>query len=280
MKKSYLTLLAIVFAGYFLISNNAGVATVQNKDRTGSPVGSTVLCNNCHSGGTFTTNIALRMLNDSNNVVTTYTPGQHYTYEVEVTSTGTTTASAYGFQTVGLLASTNAQAGTLVALSTNTKTKVLSGRTYAEHTGRSNPGLFRMTWTAPAAGSGSVKFYAAGLGCNSNSSTSGDKYVKATAMTLTENVSLGIAGNNEKIPFSIYPQPVSTGQLNIRGDYDGYTKLVIADLSGRFIRSENCIFVSHAAMSIDVQDLHSGTYIVVLLNEAGRQIYSSTFIKQ
>lgn len=275
MKKSYLTLLTIAAGSYFMLSNNNGVATTQNKDRTGSPVGDVQLCNNCHSGAAFTTSIELRMKDALGNVVTTYDPGVTYTYEVEVSSTG---ASAYGFQTVGLLG-TNAQAGTLTAALINTKTKVLSGRTYAEHNGKSVSGLFKMNWTAPAAGSGEVKFYATGLGCNANNSSSGDKFVKANALVLAENTISGI-DETVKPSFNLYPQPVASDFFNLVTTYNGNTKLVLMDMKGSIVQTQNIIFVNGSPTRIDVQELNSGTYMLVVIGSEGQQLYSSKLIKQ
>jgi hypothetical protein len=171
---------AIIVALLF-IAASGGVTTVQNLDRTGSPV-STTGCNACHSGGTFNPTLTLTLKDLSNNVVTQYTPGTSYKLEV---SFGGNVASRYGYQAVALLAS-NANAGSLTTANSFSKTNTLNSRTYGEHNGTVSSNLFTLNWTAPASGSGQVKFYSRGIASNNNGGTNGDSPVSASALTINE----------------------------------------------------------------------------------------------
>lgn len=275
MQKTYLTLSLFVAAGFLLMSNNLGVATVQNLDRTGSPVSAANLCNQCHSGGAVVPTIDTRVLDSTGNEVSTYDAGQTYTYEVELSATG---AAAYGFQTVALLSS-NANAGNLVAHTSNTKMKTLSGRKYGEHNGKSVSGLFVMTWTAPAAGSGNVSFYASGIACNSNNSTSGDRFIKANALVLTENSVSGINAE-ETGKISLYPNPASGNYLNINMPYNGEGRVVITDMAGKIIRVNQLNFINGQNAQLDIQNLAPGAYGLIVINSNGNQQFSSKFIRQ
>ncbi len=115
-----------------------------------------------------------------------YVPGQTYTLTVTLEDPG---QSRWGFELVAL-DQNDANAGALASTGGSVQTSVDGlGRVFAKHTsagtfsGTSNgPVSWDVAWTAPAAGVGSVSFYAAGNAANRNSSTSGDFiYTAATA---------------------------------------------------------------------------------------------------
>lgn len=268
----YLFTLALSAGAIMLMSNDDGVATAQAKDRTGSPVGLTQRCEQCHSGASFTVNISNRLKDALGNVVTSYTPGETYTYEVELSSTG---ASKYGFQTVAIKASTNAQAGDFTSALPNTKTKSLStGREYGEHVSPSTSGLFKLNWVAPVAGTGTVNFYASGIGCNGTGTTSGDKATLAPVLAIAENTTTSIQ-EFKSIDFSIYPNP-SNDIVYIQYPYTGEYSLQVFSLNGKQIKN---ISPLNQQSAITITDLETGTYLMYLFNEAGHQVAVQKLIK-
>lgn len=278
MKRTNMVLTGIVTAGLALtlMSNDNGVTFAQAKDRTGSPVGLTTRCNGCHTGSSasFTVGISLRLKNALGIVVTTYVPGETYTFEVEITSTG---APVYGFQAVSLLTATNANAGTLNAGSSNTKIVTLSGRRYADHTAPSATGLFSMTWVAPAAGSGTVKFYSSGIGANNNGNDdSGDRTTSAASLTILEQIASGISENTTP-EFSVYPNPAQNN-LTLFSNSSSSSTVQIFSLDGKIVMNKN-FMISNSGTTIDISSLEAGTYILKV-NYAEGTSNTTKFIKQ
>ncbi|HLP14039.1 MAG TPA: choice-of-anchor V domain-containing protein [Flavobacteriales bacterium] len=276
MYRTFITLIGLTGLAFLLMSDDTGVATEVGKDRTGSPFNAAggLQCNACHTGGSFSSTIAVRLKDTSGAVVTEYLGGATYTYEVEVTST----ASKHGFQAIALLSGSNANAGTLSASSSNAKIKVLaSTRRYAEQTGPSTSGLFVMNWIAPAPGSGTVNFYAAGNAVNGNGVTSGDDATNASLLTITESVLSGV-GENKPSAISIYPNPVSD-YIYINPSFTGNVSLVLTSLDGKLAQQKQDEFVPGFPSQINVSALEKGTYILSIVNAKGEIVQTAKIIK-
>lgn len=195
MKK--IRLLGSVFLLSFIYivlnSSSAGRATAANDDKTGA-AGQT--CGSCHSGGSYgtVTTTIQAFAQGTTNAVTSYTAGTVYDIKVTISNT-TGTPVGYGFEFTCLTTPGNAAvANVYTNLSSNTKQKLVTtgtfnGRRYTEHSGVSASNIFTFSWTAPAAGTGSVKFYAAGVCVNGANQDNGDKASAGTTLTLTESVS-------------------------------------------------------------------------------------------
>lgn len=197
------SLISLAFAAislFFLFSSNSnGRATQANTGNTGAP-GETTTCSGCHSGGAYgTVTVTIQMFIDgTTTAVTSYNPGQ--TYDMRVTVQNSTGSPlGYGFQMTCLTSPANSPLGGYSALGSNVKQKLVTtgtymGRTYVEHNGVGTSNQFNLSWTAPAAGTGTVKFYAAGNCVNLSNSTSGDK-VGNSSITITENVPVQITSS-------------------------------------------------------------------------------------
>jgi len=135
-------------------------------------------CTSCHGGsaitsGTAWSSIALTGLPNNG-----YVPGTTYTLTINGNSAAT---SKNGFQLTSLNSS-NASAGTISA-GTGTGLQTSSGRTYLSQNG-STSGSWSFNWTAPLSGTGTVTFYSAFNGSNSNSNTTGDNiYLKTFSIS-------------------------------------------------------------------------------------------------
>ena len=197
------SLISLAFAAislFFLFSSNSnGRATQTNNGNTGAP-GETATCANCHSGGAYgNVTVTIEMfLDGTNTAVSSYNPGQTYDMRVTVQSS-TGSPLGYSFQMTCLTSPANTPLGGYSALASNVKQKLVTvgtymGRTYVEHNGVGTNNQFNLSWTAPAAGTGTVKFYSAGNCVNLSGSTSGDK-VGNSSITITENAPVQITAS-------------------------------------------------------------------------------------
>lgn len=254
-KTNVIFMTGVILTGMMIfISNKTGVATNQSKDRTGSPIGEAQQCGQCHTGGNFGVTIDIRLKDVGGNEVTSYVPFVQYTYEVELTGAG----AEFGFQTVALNATTNANAGALTALSSNAKIVSLNGRSYGEQVTRSVSGIFQMQWNAPPSGTGDVKFYAAGIACNASNSTSGDQAITSPSLTISENIN-GLAefGKNDDF-LTIFPNP-ATETVTLKDTGNENFSWMIYDLTGKIILTGNTI---SGTSNIDLSGFTKGIYVV------------------
>lgn len=156
--------------------------------KTGSP--GELTCRDCHSD--FAANSGGGSITITNTGMTNwqYVPGQTYPITVTVARTGST---VFGLG-VECLTAANANAGTFIMTSpaqTQIKTVTVSGvvrnnvvhQLNAGHT--NNTKSFTFNWTAPAAGTGTVKFYFAGIAGDFSGDEAGD-YVYNGLQTVTE----------------------------------------------------------------------------------------------
>lgn len=213
---------AILFTSVLLYilftSSSGGRATAANSGNTGAPSESST-CVNCHNAntayGTVTITIQVFQLGTTS-PVTTYLPNTSYDMRVTVQNSAGSPVG-YGFQMTALTTPSNLPLGGYSNLASNVKQKLMTsgtwnGRTYVEHSGVTANNQFNFRWTAPAAGSGAIRFYASGNAVNGNGGTSGDRSgvstltvqeavpVSATA-TLTNPTCFG--GQNGSIQLSV-----------------------------------------------------------------------------
>ncbi len=173
-----------------------------NSNRTGANSTTTGCGGGCH-GSTTSIGTVIEM-DSAGTPVTVYHPGVAYTVKISATNNTTTTnLSKYGFQLcavkiTGAGTSSATQGGTWGTLPAGTQQ---NGGTlkYIQHnqvlspvSGTGGVGTvytISIPWTAPAAGTGSVKFYGLINAVNNNGNDdSGDKYQLANAITVTEYV--------------------------------------------------------------------------------------------
>ena len=135
----------IIFSGFTLMSPSGAPAA-----KTGSP-GDGSSCTSCH-GGTATTTA---------NCITTTVPASGYVAGTVYSITATnplTNSGKYGFE----LSPQNATGTQLGVLAPGTASKLVGGTKYVTHsTSNSTTKVWTFSWTAPAAGTGPVTFYAA-----------------------------------------------------------------------------------------------------------------------
>ena len=149
-------------------SYSSGVSV--NYDGTGSPL-TNANCSNCHSGGPYATEATLELRDAAGAAVAAYRPGATYTLVVDATLAQA--AAGRGVQAVALDGA-DAQAGAWGDAPDGMRLYERAGVTYLDHRRRLADTAVLVEWTAPAAGTGPVDFYAVVNAVNGNSSTSGD----------------------------------------------------------------------------------------------------------
>lgn len=226
----FISAVCIALTGIFVLQGyKAGPAKDSNQTVTGAPFNSNKTCSKCHSGGNFGGSINLQLLDASNTPVTSYIPGATYTYKISMGHTSGT--PKYGFQTTAALTSSgNTNYNNWGSLPSNTHNTVVSGRNYVEQSTSLTSGDISISFTAPAAGSGTLTFYAAGNLVNGNGGTSGDQPVN-TSLTITEGNVLpvtilyfkGALQNNAALLTWATSQEVNNKEFVIEKSFDGKT---------------------------------------------------------
>ena len=189
-----------------LLSNSGGAAAIQNVDRTSSPLG-VGSCGSCHGGGNYSPVISVELL-DNNTVVNKYSPGK--LYQVKVSIVAGNNPRGYGFQLVSLSGNNNIQGGIFGSAPTGFNKVNLGNRVYVEQSSTRSSGSFVIPWTAPAVGTGSVRFYGAGVAVNGSGGSGGDSHVQAALpLTIAEDLAT-LSVSNASISF-----PASGGSQNV-----------------------------------------------------------------
>lgn len=263
MKKSVLVFCTLLSAIWIVLSSNAsGAGFNQGVDRSGSPLGDS-FCGDCHGTGTYNPTLEVAML-DGANPITAYVPGKRYTMQVKIVA-GAGTPGGYGYQATVLDTKSNAQAGAFSAAPTGQRIVTLGGRQYAEQSRRSTSNTFQMPWTAPAAGTGDLKVYAAGLAVNGDGGSGRDNAVKAT-LSLSEATATSLASNrilNAQV--KVYPNPaVEFARVEIEGNSENEQLWVnLLDVQGRILQTQKLQqSIRNSQVDLNVQALPKGQYWV------------------
>jgi len=261
--------------GFLLMSNAGGRAATQNEGNTGAPGdqvqmdGSSWVCQTCHNGPIQTTIMAEVFEAGTTVAVTDYVAG--VTYDVKVTVNDVNDdAEGYGFQIVSLIDDdesdvngwSNPGTGVQIATANNT------GRSYAEQMGAQDNNEFMVQWTAPAAGEGSVTFYAAGVAVNGNNANNGDGGAN-TSLTLTERP-VGIFDVTAlDATLKVFPNPaVNYLNISVESNFSGTVSAEIMDVRGRVAISRPLdLMTGTNETQFDVSQLNTGTYMLRLSSE-------------
>lgn len=130
--------------------------------RTDSPGDGAANCSECHGGSITRSSPNLSVTN----LPSVFVPGQKYSISVTL-SAGT----RFGFEATAEKVSNGAKVGTWEA-GINNQIIIPSWVGHSDANTVTNSWTF--AWTAPAAGTGDIRFYVAGLAANNNNSSSGD----------------------------------------------------------------------------------------------------------
>jgi len=283
-----LRLVIIIFLGIFstllLLGNKNGRASQAQRGNTGAPGdetqgGQPVTCMSCHNQGPILASVAVSVLDSSNNPVTQYIPGKKYTAKVTITATGAN-LNGYGFQMIALRDNGNTDLDGFSDVNPNNYkiASIPSGRTYAEHNNISPTNTFDVTWTAPPSGTGSVTFYAAGNGVNSNGTTSGDgagfSSVKLTEMSTATNELTG-----RTLQLNVFPNPIhSESTLLLENLAAGEYHITVFDVQGQLVwEASQGLLEGAVRLPLPTATWSSGIYFLRL--ESGEKAGSVKILK-
>ncbi len=249
MKKSIYSFLLIGTLSTLLLTLNSN-SSGPGGNRTGSP-GASGNCSSCHGGGSFFgQNKVGIVLSGDTNFLSSYTPGAEY--EILVKLKGTSTKM--GFQATAILSS-GSTAGTMGTAPTGTSAYLSGTKKIWGHTTPSSTGEWRIKWTAPAAGSGNISFYASAVFANNNNNDNGDQVVPASK-TITEDV----ANNTKSVNVAtvqLLGNPVQDAiVLNERVNL-----LTVMNMQGKVVAN------AMQADRCDASQLSPGTYFVQVINK-------------
>ncbi len=275
----FLGLLALLFLG-----NSNGRATQANWGNTGAPGdetfanGNSRTCQSCHNGSTaFQVSLDIDLLDgDGNSILDEgYVPGETYTARVTIDPV-MGTPNGYGFQMVALDCidcdenSEDVDTWSDPAANVKIATANNTNRTYIEHNGVGNNGIFEAMWTAPD--TEGVTFYACGNGVNQDgSSGTGDNsdIMQVTVPKAVASSQLELAAVEQ---FEVFPNPTK-GDINLTIELAsaGTYSLNLYDLTGRNILSQELdLGTGTTFLPVSTADLESGIYMLQLVGQNGQ----------
>ncbi len=275
-----LALLAFVFA-----SNSGGRGGAANEGNSGAPGDDSKTCITCHNNNAAVqVTMSIDVLDgDGNSVVADgYEPGTTYDVVASV-NVADGMPSGYGFQMVALNAAEGQNGNSVNTWSSPADnvqiSSVTTGRDYAEHKGVSTSNEFRVKWTAPAEGSGTVTFYTCGNGVNTNGETGGDA-AACNSLVFTEAMTSSTTQVDDVLEISIFPNPaIDVVQLQTVSPNAGNYDLVITDVLGRRVYEESFRMPQGTATSpLDVSQLGTGAYTLQLIGN-GQQLARQLIVK-
>ncbi len=292
MKKKILLFSISAVIGALIFQSYAAGPARSGYDCTGAEAGGTGTFANptgCSAGGgchstSATTGISAALELDSAGVaVTSYKGGMTYTVKLTGTNTTSTTFPKYGFQiaamkgsaiastvsdagtwaTTGLPASTHIAApsssGTLLTVAEQSSAIALSGGSFTKS----------FSWTAPAAGTGTISIWSAVNFVNGNTGADNSDKWNTNHIVLNEETasSTGVQQVANTLTIKAFPNPVSN-MLNLQTDEAGTYSAQVYDLNGRSITAAS--FSGNG--SINAANWAPGMYQVVITKEGQSQV--------
>jgi hypothetical protein len=271
------------------MSNESGRAKVSQKGSTGAPGDNDVVsnqlrtCSGCHAGSaTIQVSVSIDIL-DGTTVVTKFTPNKAYTARVTVNKVAGS-PTGYGFQMTALRDSAGvglpydgfSNPGANMQLTKITSAK----RTYAEQKTSSQTNIFEMTWTAPAAGKGTVTFYAAGNGVNDNNMSGGDSAGKNTLVLPEATSGIDVLGS-QKLAVECLPNPI-LNDFSVKmpeNTPSGAAQLTIFDFSGKIIFQQNQTLAGGAqTLEMPAENWQKGIYFL-RITQGGKALSATKLVK-
>ena len=256
--------------------NHTGSAGSQANCSTGS---------GCHATNTANTTVAIGITTQAGGLVSSYTPGA--SYKIVITG-GNTNASLprFGFQASCVKAgATSTQAGTFASTASNISVRTASGLQLVEHntqlpavasSGTNNVYQASFNWTAPAAGTGTVRFYATLNAVNNNGASSGDQPNTASPLDFPESSGTGVA-DVKALQLRVYPNPTATAlHIALPAGAGKIERVAVMDVTGRI--APMAVAQVQDGLLLDVHALAAGNYQLSLVKDG--QLCSARFTKQ
>lgn len=272
MKRAFtLSLSIIAISGIILLQSYSSGPAANNTRATGAPGDGVNTCVTCHnSGGPFgTINIDVEVEDGQGNPVTEYIPDATYKMTVTVNNSSGD-PHGYGFQMVCLKTDGNVNVPGWSNPSDNAQLESSGGRNYVEHHEISETNVFTVDWTAPDAGTGTVKFYVGGNAVNGNGQNTGDRAALASLEmdemeTDTTDTTTGVIMlNTVAKQWSIYPNPAAN-VVHISG-VSTNTVARVYNMHG-----EEILTGGFNVRSLKIEDLPRGYYFIRIDGQPGIQ---------
>ncbi len=286
MNKKFLLFPLIAVGAYFTLSSNInGYLT----NATGSD-GGTVGCGGggCHNSGASSTVTSTTIVVDSAGTpVTVYHPGVTYRVSLAAGTVATSGLTKFGFQLSSSKAASPAQAGTWVAATApvNATVSTMGAFSVVRHTAPMSDSVIlagaafvypvSINWTAPAAGTGSVKFYGVINAVNNDgNATSADLWNSATA-TITEYVDhTSVNDVAAKVAINTFPNPVTSSfTLQLTNAAAGTYNVQVVDITGKVAVKQSVeVSGNTASSSINMSSFAAGNYHVIVEKDGARTV--------
>ena len=265
--KHIFTFLALISFSLIFMSNRSGRTSTFGNPATGAPGENGQTCGSfgCHASGAFDPAVTLSLLDDSGTAVDAYKPGQSYTINMLIETTGM--PAGFGFQMVSLKDSDDTGVNTFGDFPDKVQDAVALGRQYVEQSNIINTNEISMSWTAPVSGTGDVTFYAIGNAVNANGNSGGDGVARAQ-LSFSEDATSSSTDLIEEL-VTIFPNPVSN-ILNVE-TAGNLLSTEIYNLNGQLLLKSN-------DNKIDVSQLSSGL-LILRITDLDNQVHISRIYK-
>jgi hypothetical protein len=266
----------LVFSSYI---NGPGAHSL---NQTGS-AGSIATCSGsgCHAPNNTNTTVEVRLTDTAADLtpITTYIPGK--TYKIRVMGSNAT-LSRFGFQASVVKASnTSAQAGTLAVGSASYSIHSIGSLQFFEHnqvliasfssSGSYTP-FVSCYWTAPPAGTGTVKIYAIINSVNNDGTPNGDE-PNAAVVTINDPAS-NIAATTNSLELNVYPNPATALVfVNAEGIGNGSCTVNVYDMRGKLLSAEATDAVNGSLnTTINTSKWAAGLYFVQVAKDNQQKV--------
>jgi hypothetical protein len=255
-------------------------------NKTGSS-GDSIGCGGygCHSP-VATAGVAVSLILDSaGTIVTRYTPGLTYRLKVTGINTVSATLPRFGFQLSAYIGTGAAatQAGNFSALPVSSAIHTYSSIDVVTHTspftatgGGATGSLdtFSLYWTAPAAGSGTVKIAALLNMVNGDTIAGNDDKWNIATVTYPEGNVPSKLEESKRFTCSIYPNP-ATNELHVSIPNNSESAIyTVLSPDGKWLLTGT---LQPNAPVINVSGLSAGIYLLQV--QSNQEVYSSLFQK-
>ncbi|PQJ09031.1 hypothetical protein CJD36_020855 [Flavipsychrobacter stenotrophus] len=286
MKKRFLLLPLIAIGAYVTLSSNIGGYL---SNATGSN-GGTVGCGGggCHSNTASSTVTQTTIIVDSaGTLVTVYHPGVTYRVSLAAGTAATSGLTKFGFQLSSSKAASAAQAGTWVAATApvNATVSAMGPFSVVRHTAPMSDSVIlagaafvypvSIQWTAPAAGTGAVKFFGVINAVNNNTNADAGDLWNSTTTTITEYVDHTLVSEvAAKVAINTFPNPVTSSfTLQLSNAAAGTYGVQVMDITGKIVVKQSVEVTGNTASStINLSNFAAGRYHVVVEKDGVRTV--------
>jgi len=236
----------------------------------GSPGDGAANCLSCHSGPGWTSQDITLTIDGQDSIA--YIAGQTYDIVVTIDGSGSTFNSG-GFTITAEKFGTQNKVGTWIG----SNSVQVQSNSHVTHTNSSNTPSggtlsWSFQWTAPAAGTGDIRFFVNGIVGDGNGANTGDIMVSVVTL-IPEDANSGV-GEWNSMGNELYPNPAKD-HINL-GGLEGNIHYRITDLGGRVVmEGEERSWEDRCRIELD--GLKTGLYFLQAESEEG-QLISRRFL--